>query len=400
MKDILIVANNLEIGGAERALISLLNTMDTNEFNVDLFLLRHDGEFMNMIPKKVNVLPEKKEFTALGIPIIEALKKGLFVQVFGRLIGKTKSAIYKRKNNISGPTSIDIEYSYKYTKSYMPMISDKKYDLAIGFSTPYYFVDEKTIATKKLGWLHTDYSHLSGDTESELKLWSIYDNIISISDKVTESFIKKYPSLEPKILLIENIISPDIVKMESEKENVSKEMISEGDEIKILSIGRFAEAKNFKSVPKICKYMCDMGVKVRWYLIGYGKEESSIREEIQRYNMQNNVIILGKKQNPYPYIKACDIYVQPSLFEGKSVAVIEAQILNKPVVITNFTTAKSQLKDGIDGIIVPVDSYGCANGIVTLIKDKELQQRLIDNTKKSTYSNESEVEKIYALMGV
>ena len=184
MKDILIVANNLEIGGAERALISLLNTMDTNEFNVDLFLLRHDGEFMNMIPKKVNVLPEKKEFTALGIPIIEALKKGLFVQVFGRLIGKTKSAIYKRKNNISGPTSIDIEYSYKYTKSYMPMISDKKYDLAIGFSTPYYFVDEKTIATKKLGWLHTDYSHLSGDTESELKLWSIYDNIISISDKV------------------------------------------------------------------------------------------------------------------------------------------------------------------------------------------------------------------------
>ena len=146
--------------------------------------------------------------------------------------------------------------------------------------------------------------------------------------------------------------------------------------------------------------MCDMGVKVRWYLIGYGKEESSIREEIQRYNMQNNVIILGKKQNPYPYIKACDIYVQPSLFEGKSVAVIEAQILNKPVVITNFTTAKSQLKDGIDGIIVPMDSYGCAYGIVTLIKDKELQQRLIDNTKKSTYSNESEVEKIYALMGV
>lgn len=114
--------------------------------------------------------------------------------------------------------------------------------------------------------------------------------------------------------------------------------------------------------------------------------------------MQENVVLLGKKENPYPYIKACDIYVQPSRYEGKAVAVREAQILNKPVVITDFPTSKSQLKDGFDGIIVPIDNQGCAEGICNLIKDKELQQRLIENTKITDYTNKQELEKIYALL--
>ena len=114
--------------------------------------------------------------------------------------------------------------------------------------------------------------------------------------------------------------------------------------------------------------------------------------------MQDNVILLGKKENPYPYIKACDIYVQPSRYEGKAVSVREAQILNKPVIITNFETSKSQLTDGFDGIIVPMDNDCCAEGIYKVIKDKELQQRLIDNTKITDYTNKQELEKIYALL--
>ena len=111
--------------------------------------------------------------------------------------------------------------------------------------------------------------------------------------------------------------------------------------------------------------------------------------------MENLVILLGKKDNPYPYIKACDIYVQPSRYEGKSVTVREAQILCKPAVVTNYPTAQSQINDGFDGVIVPLDNEGCAQGIANFIANKELQEQIVENLKSGDYANESEVNKIY-----
>ena len=168
--------------------------------------------------------------------------------------------------------------------------------------------------------------------------------------------------------------------------------------IKLLSIGRFSNAKNFDNIPAICKYIVDKGVDIKWYIIGYGGNEQLIKDKIQEYNMSNHVFILGKKENPYPYIKACDIYVQPSRYEGKAVTVREAQILCKPVVITSYPTSKSQVVDGVDGIIVPMDNEGCAQGIVDFIKNTKLKNELVQYLKEHDYSNSNEVEKIYELM--
>ena len=165
-----------------------------------------------------------------------------------------------------------------------------------------------------------------------------------------------------------------------------------------MSIGRFCNAKNFDNIPVICKYIVDKGLNIKWYIIGYGGDEQLIKDKIQEYNMGNYVFILGKKENPYPYIKACDIYIQPSRYEGKAVTVREAQILCKPVVITNYPTSKSQIDDGIDGIIVPMDNEGCAQGIIDFINDKELQDKIVNYLKEHDYSNSNEVEKIYQLM--
>ena len=123
-----------------------------------------------------------------------------------------------------------------------------------------------------------------------------------------------------------------------------------------------------------------------------------IREQIDKAGVKENVILLGKKTNPYPYIKACDIYVQPSRYEGKAVTVREAQMLCKPVVITDFPTAHSQLTNGTDGLIVPMDNEEAAAGIAAFIRDKELQNHFISNMKRTDYGNEDEVEKIYRLI--
>lgn len=397
LKKILFFSQAMEIGGAEKALLGLLEKIDKTKYEVDLFLMRHQGELMKYIPDDINVLPENPKYSCLAIPIKEVIKRRQFRVAFGRLKGKI--AAKRRVNQLGlGDNDVELEYSHKYTLNVMPLISDKEYDMAISFLTPHYFVAEKVKASKKIAWIHTDYAEVQVDYESQIKMWNKYDLIASISDKASESFINIFPTLKSKIVVIENIFPIKYMQNLSDEFSLDKEMINDGS-IKLLSIGRFCCAKNFDNVPFICKFIRERGINVKWYIIGYGGDEPLIRNKIHEAGMQEYVIILGKKENPYPYIRACDIYVQPSRYEGKCVSVIEAQILNKPVVITNYPTSPSQLTDGYDGIVVPMDNEGCANGIISLIKDKELQQRLIENTKKNDYTNNSELKKLYSLMG-
>lgn len=167
----------------------------------------------------------------------------------------------------------------------------------------------------------------------------------------------------------------------------------------LLSIGRFCTAKNYDNVPDIARRLVQHGItNLRWYIIGFGSDEALIRAKIREAGMEKHVILLGKKENPYPYIKACDIYVQPSRYEGKSVTVREAQILCKPVVITNYPTACSQVRHCIDGFIVPLDNEKCAQGLVDIIKNSELRQQIVRNLAKYDFGNINEVEKIYQIL--
>ena len=394
-KSILICSHTMEIGGAERSLLDLLYTFDYEKYDVDLFLYKHSGEWLKDIPEKVNLLPESDKYSSLLVPMTELIGNKQFGLLVGRFADRSLAKIYSKSQSFTR-SAVGIEYSHKYTKSFLSLISpDKKYDLAISFLTPHYFVTEKVNADKKIAWIHTDYSTVEVNIESELKMWSRYDNIVSISNDCTKSFLKKFPSLEEKIIEIENILSADLIKRKS-KEFEPLEL--DANSIRVLSIGRFSDAKNFDNVPEICKKIIDKGLNIKWYLIGYGGDEQLIKDKIDEFDMQNNVIILGKKENPYPYIKACDAYIQPSRYEGKSVAVREAQILEKPVIITNYATAQSQLKDGYDGVIVPMDNDGCADGIYNVLTDKKLMQQLSFNCSQNDYTNSSEVEKIYELI--
>lgn len=397
MKRILIVTHAMEIGGAEKALLGLLETIDTAKYQVDLFLMSHRGELMKYIPENINLLPEIPQYACMARPVSEVIEKHLWSIGFGRAIGKAKAGNRVKKLGLSKDNNVALEYSHRYTLKFMPKIQpDMEYDLAVSFLAPHYFTMEKVTAKKKIAWIHTDYSSLDIDAETELKVWNKYDRIISISDDVTYSFLKKFPEVADKILLIENIMPVKYIETVVDKFTVEHEMPEDGS-IKLLSIGRFSFAKKFEDIPEICRHIRLSGMNVKWYIIGYGTEETLIRQRISEMDMQDYVIILGKKENPYPYIKACDIYVQPSRYEGKSVVVREAQMLHKPVVITNYPTASSQIKDGVDGIIVPMDIRACADGIAALIIHKELQRRLIDNTKKKDYANICEIKKLYML---
>lgn len=396
MKKILIASQCLEIGGAEKALIGLLNSIDKEAYQVDLFLCRQMGELMEAVPQEVTLLPKNKA-SCLAVPMIDLIKNRQFNMLYGRLKAKILAKRYVKQHHLKNDNQVELTYSHRYTYRYIETIQpDVTYDLAISFLTPHYITAEKVKAKKKIAWIHTDYSMIDIDEKTEREMWSKYDYIASISDQCTQSFVKRFPTLEDKIIRIDNILTEDMVW--SQADETINEILTDSSAIKLLSIGRYSHAKNFDNVPDICKRIRENGLNVVWYLIGYGGDEALIKNKIAESHMEEYVKILGKKENPYPYIKACDFYIQPSRYEGKAVTVREAQILKKPVIITNYATSASQLRDGYDGIIVPMDNEGCAKGIADFIRNKTLQEKIISNLEKQDYSNADEVEKIYALM--
>ena len=396
---IFIAMHYMEIGGAETALVGLLNALDPARVDVDLFLYDHRGEMMQFIPEWVNLLPQIPKYSVLERPIVELVKRGFWGIAAARMWAKRISKVAYKRSGSKLENNGGLDKMSKCTTPLLPRINQSvTYDLAISFLTPHRIVAEKVKAKKKIAWIHTDYTRVWVDAEDELKVWQKYDYVASISGDVTNTFLQVFPSLAPKIVEIENILSPTFVRKRAEIQDVDKEIRHEGT-ITLLSVGRFSDAKNYDNVPDICKRLInETKLNIKWYIIGYGGDEALIRKKIKEAGMEEHVILLGKRSNPYPYIKACDIYVQPSRYEGKSVTVREAQMLCKPVVVTNYPTAPSQIRSGIDGVIVPMDNEGCAHGLAEVICDKPLQERIIAHLKTHDYGNESEVEKIYTLI--
>ncbi len=381
-KILIIFTGEMELGGIEKSLLGLLDAISYEEYEVDLFLYGRSGALYPYINSNVNIFPEIKELAYLKKSVKEKLRHGCFYSLWRRLLKSVCKESF-------------CEYWGKVVKKKMKPIQ-KEYDLALSFAMPFDVLRDFVNAKVKVGWIHTDYSRESCLGVGDLhEIYEGLDYIAGVSEDCCKVFKELLPEYKDKTIVVENISSKELMFKQVE-ESLDGEM--EKGKVKLLSIGRFCTAKNFDNVPEIVSIIKKSGIDVVWYLIGFGMDEELIHQKIKEYHVEDSVIVLGKKENPYPYIKACDIYVQPSRYEGKCVAVREAQMLCKPVIITNYPTSASQLEDGVDGVGVPMDNEGCAKGIMEVINDKELQEKLISNCKARDYSNSQEVEKLYTLI--
>ena len=397
---ILILMHYMELGGAESALLGLLQSVDSERVDVDVFIYSHRGELMKFLPTdKINLLPESEAYSLTEKPLSEVVKKGYLRLVLARMMGRRDTDSFCTKHpNPEKPAECGTFFQQRATWKVLPQIQPHvEYDLAISFLTPHFFVLNNVRAKKKIGWIHTDYTRILIDVEAELKMWERLDYIASISDEVGNRFCEVFPSLRPKLVLMENILNADFIRRRAKECEVL--LCDAPKTVTLLTIGRFSPPKKMEDIPRICKKILEQGLQVKWFIIGYGSKEieNVVRENAKKESVEGNVVILGKQDNPYPYIQACDIYVQPSRYEGKSITVREAQILCKPVIITNYPTAKSQIVDGVDGVIVPMDVDMCAQEMADFIRDKEKQERIAVYLKEHDYGNEDEIEKIYQL---
>ncbi|MCE9654417.1 glycosyltransferase [Clostridium celatum] len=395
MRKILISSFDMEVGGVERSLISMLNNFDYENNEVDLMLYRHTGDFMNLLTDKVNLLEEHKSYSTFRKGIGQTIKEGKVFLGASRLLAKLIGELSKKDNKNNTESVVQMQLMWKYALPFLPKL-DKEYDVAISYLWPHYFVAEKVKAKTKIAWIHTDYSTIETDIKMDLKMWNKFDYIMAVSEECKNAFLKKYPSLHNKVKVMENITSPDFIRRMSE-EKVDDD-ISKDNSFKLLSVARLSHAKGIDNAVRALRVLHDRGfTNIKWYVVGYGGDEAIIKELIEENNLKDSFILLGKKTNPYPYMKVCDIYVQPSRYEGKAVTVGEAQILGKPVIITNYTTAKSQVRENIDGYICELSIDGIANGVEKLYRNKELKEKLANNSRNTDYSNKYELKKLYEM---
>ena len=395
MNHLLFAIHYLELGGAERSLIGLLRALDYSKVQVDLFVYSHRGELMKEIPQEVNLLPEISEYAQIERPLKDVLKDGYLRLFLARIKAKWQFAKYKKQNHPKDGTAIFSYVAKNVTPLLPPINPEKEYDLAVSFLAPHDIVLNKVNARKKACWVHTDYTKVDVNADLELPVWSQFDHIAAVSEGVAEAFIKCFPSLREKVDVIPNVIDSQYIHEQSQAFDVKVGMPQEDNVIRLLSVGRFTEAKNFDNVPDICQRILNAGVPVRWYLIGYGGDEALIRQRIAEAGMEKHVILLGKKDNPYPYMQACDIYVQPSRYEGCPVTIQEAQALGKPVIATAFPTVKSAIQDRVNGVIVPLDNEGCAQGIVQFVQSNGPSS--FQNTSLLDIENKTALERFYNL---
>lgn len=389
MKNVLITSYDLEVGGVERSLISLLEHFDYDNHDIDLLLFHHHGDFLPYLTDKVNLLEENSKLASFRKPISQVFKEKQYFLGMSRVVAKIKSMITKPAQE----SVIQMQDMWKYALPFLPR-RNEDYDVAISYLWPHDYVAYKVKARKKIAWIHTDYTKIKTDIKRDLKVWNEFDYIISISEDVTKSFLCKYPTLESKIILIENIVSPKFIFKQADEaiETFDKESFN------LVSVGRLCYAKGYDNAIQALRKLHDQGyTNIKWYVVGYGGDEQMLRNLIKENNLEESFILLGKKINPYPYIKVCDLYVQPSRYEGKAVTVSEAKILGKPILLTNYDTAHSQIENGVDGYITDLSIDGIVDGIKKLYGDEKLRKRLEFTARERNYGNAHELEKLYAL---
>lgn len=386
MKKILFVIQTLSLGGAERSLINLLHELSADQYEVDLLLFKKRGAFLDQVPSWVNILDVPEGLKELYSPLSHSGKYAL-VKIAGTISSKILWRTRKKR------AAFRWRYFYKKRIPKLPV----QYDVAIAYSGSevQYLVRDCVCASKKIVWVHNDYRTAGYSRKDDLCYFADMDEIVSVSDACVDALKETFPAFSKKIRCIENITSSAFVRKQAEM--YAPEEYS--DCPALLSIGRMGPQKGFDMAISAAALMKKNNVQFRWYIIGEGKLREKLEKQIKELNVEDCVILLGTRTNPYPYIKNCTILVQPSRFEGKSVVLDEAKILCTPIVATNYPTVRDQILEGREGIITPMTAEGIAEEIQKLLENPALLMRIRDYLGCHEYGNQREVTKYIELIG-
>ncbi|WP_217582054.1 glycosyltransferase, partial [Lysinibacillus sp. GbtcB16] len=228
---------------------------------------------------KVNLLEEIPQYTTFRKSISGIFKEKQYRIGISRILSRVNADVIGRMKKITEPGYYQMQLMWKYALPFLPK-EEKEYDIAISYLWPHYFIAEKIKARKKIAWIHTDYSNLELDVKMDVKMWKEFDHIVAVSEECRNSFLKKYGELENKVVVIENLTSPNFIKKMS-KENIENPMVHD-KRFKIITVARLSYAKGIDNAVKSLKILKDKGYdNIAWYVVGYGGDEAKIKDLIK-----------------------------------------------------------------------------------------------------------------------
>ena len=388
---ILFMINSLGLGGAEKSLISLLQLLDYDKYDVDLQMMNFGGMFESLLPKEVHVLPE--------LDFLKFSRKTLIQQVFSFnfkfLLARAHTAISLRENNRSGRKLHDTQAYWRGCKNAYGF-HPNTYDVAIawGQGTPTHYVASKVKAARKYAWINANYELAGHNKEFDREYYSVYDKNICVSHELALLFEKVFPEYKDKLDVILDIQNPNIIiSMAEEKIELPKKAA-----VTIVTVGRYSRPKNYGLAIDTAKELLNRKIDFVWYAVGEGPERSLMERKISEYQMQDRFILLGAKSNPYPYIKVADVYVQTSSFEGYCLTLAEARMLNKLCVTTNFDVVYEQMIQRQNGLVVDMTPAAVADGIIEILGNRQLKTHILNYLKHEKKGNVEEIQKINILL--
>lgn len=398
-KKILFTINTMGQAGAEKAMIELMKVLDPSLYEIDLYVMIPRGEMFTILPNYVNILnPSYDTNRLLG-------KEGR------RFLYKTTiKALWYHGNFLThAPFMIKNICQQKargklqLEKLFYPILSDgakplkQTYDLAIAFleGASAYYVADHVKAKKKVAFIHIDYQMAGYTPYMDRHCFDRFDRIYAVSNEVKEKFLQVYPQHKDKSFIFHNIINEKEIKRAAEKGSGFQDDFTG---MRILTVGRLHPQKAYPIAIEAQALLKQRGLNVRWYVLGEGSQRVALEKLINELHLQKDFILLGAVKNPYPYYKECDLYVHATAFEGKSIAIEEAQVLGKAILASDCTGNREQIQSGIDGELVALDVEAIANAIQRLYRHPSLRVRYAKQALQKHFDYEKDVANLLHLM--
>ena len=349
----------MNVGGVEKSLINLLSVLPQERYDVHVGLVHPEGDFLSFLPTGVSlhhVTDISDHWEELNKPPLHTI---LAYFLRGRFLKSLFASIVYLICKLRGSFMGWVQYVLKDTNGV-----ETPFDIAVAYAGPSsdidYYICKKVQAKKKIGWVHFDIDKVGRDSKLINKLYCNYEQIVAVSDSCRMKFVNTFPQLEEKTIVYNNVVSPKLVLSQAESADTFE--INTYSKI-ILTVGRISREKGQIVAIEALRILVDKGYDVVWYFIGDGNDRKACEHKALNLGVKERAVFLGTQTNPYGYMRDCDVYVQPSRYEGYCVTILEALCFNSPIVATNFTSINEQLQDRENGYVVGMSAEEIADGI-------------------------------------
>lgn len=399
MKKIIFVVNTMGRAGAETALLELLKALRHPDYELFLYVIMGQGEMIRHLPSHVKLLNDRfSEQSVLSQKGKRVMMKTVCRAFFknggyaGKLRGICRNASEMRR---AGRLQTD--------KLLWRMLSDgaqrfdDTFDLAVAYleGASAYYVADHVKARKKAAFIHIDYAGAGYTRAMDQGCWERFDRIFGVSDEVKEHFLKVYPEYEEKTGVFHNIVDQEAIRRRAGEAGGFQD---DYDGMRLLTVGRLTRQKAYDIAIDAMKILKDRGYRARWYVLGEGDQRRALEKKIHALGLDEDFLLPGAADNPFPYYRQTDLYVHATRFEGKSIAIQEAQTLGCAVIASDCNGNREQIRNGQDGILCGLSPQAIADSIGSLLEDEEKRKRIGQEAAEKSTTQGQELQMLLELL--